>query len=280
MLARILVPEGARAVKVGEAIALLSRHGEEFPSHSAALGASGGQAESSSRAAASDAQPVMAGVQSREASTVSRVNNRRIKASPIARRLARQHGVDLSQLRGSGPGARIVKSDVEQATSRAGLRAVAASASVTPATSNAERAADVPHEVVKLSSMRRAIARRLSESKAAIPHFYLTVEIRVDSLLKLRSELNDVLDVKISVNDMLIRALGIALQRVPDANVQYAGEQLYKFRRADVSVAVAIPGGLVTPVVRDCAAKPASAIASEMKALVERARAGKLLMAS
>lgn len=132
---------------------------------------------------------------------------------------------------------------------------------------------------IKLSSMRRTIARRLTESKATVPHFYLTVDVRLDALLKLRGDLNRSLEatgIKLSVNDLLIKALGLALTRVPDANVQFAGDTLYKFGRADVSVAVAIPGGLITPVITDAANKRLIVIASEMKDLAARAKDGKL----
>jgi pyruvate dehydrogenase E2 component (dihydrolipoamide acetyltransferase) len=137
----------------------------------------------------------------------------------------------------------------------------------------------VPYEAVKLSNMRKTIARRLTESKQTVPHFYLTVDVQLDSLLKLRGELNKALEgqgVKLSVNDLLVKALGLALVQVPDANVSFAGDTLRKFSRADVSVAVAIPGGLITPVIRDAANKRLSAIATEMKDLAARAREGKL----
>jgi pyruvate dehydrogenase E2 component (dihydrolipoamide acetyltransferase) len=136
----------------------------------------------------------------------------------------------------------------------------------------------VPMEAVKLSNMRRTIARRLAESKQTVPHFYLTVDIRLDALLKFRGELNAALgaDKKLSVNDLVIKGVGLALHEVPDANVQFAGDQLYKFGRADISVAVAIPGGLITPVIKDAGNKRLSVIASEMKDLATRARDGKL----
>jgi pyruvate dehydrogenase E2 component (dihydrolipoamide acetyltransferase) len=237
VLAEILVPAGAGGVKVGEAIALFSNRGDTIE----------------------------------EADEPSQ--DPRLKASPVARRLAREFGLDLSELAGSGPDGRIVRSDVETARRDAGAAATpnAATRSV------ADEVADAPYEVVKLSSMRKTIARRVSEAKATIPHFYLSVDIRIDSLIRLRSDLNDALEIKISLNDMLIRAVGIALFRVPDANVQYAGDDLRKFARADVSVAVATPGGVVTPVVRDCGAKSIAVISSEMIRLVERARSGRLM---
>jgi pyruvate dehydrogenase E2 component (dihydrolipoamide acetyltransferase) len=138
---------------------------------------------------------------------------------------------------------------------------------------------DVPHETVKLSNMRKTIARRLTESKQTVPHFYLTVDVRLDALLKLRGELNKALEaqgIKLSVNDLLVKALGLALHAVPDSNVSFAGDSLRKFSRADISVAVAIPGGLITPVIRDAGNKRLSTIATEMKDLAARAREGKL----
>ena len=233
------------------------------------------------------------------------VEAHRINASPLARRLAVAANVDLSALTGTGPRGRIVKADVDAARHAASATpaiggvpahgAAPASRDTSPPAPRDQRTADapqaahggaalppppdVPMEVVKLSTMRRTIARRLTESKATVPHFYLTVDIRLDALLKLRGDLNQALEatgIKLSVNDLLIKALGLALIRVPDANVQFAGDKLYKFARADVSVAVAIPGGLITPVITDAANKRLSVIAGEMKDLASRAKDGKL----
>jgi pyruvate dehydrogenase E2 component (dihydrolipoamide acetyltransferase) len=148
-----------------------------------------------------------------------------------------------------------------------------------PAPAPAPGGPDIPHDAVKLSSMRRVIARRLTESKQQVPHIYLTVDIQLDALLKLRGELNAALaarGVKLSVNDMLIKALAMALIEVPSCNVQFAGDTLLKFSRADISVAVSIPGGLITPIVVDAANKSMSAIATEIKDLAGRAKEGKL----
>ena len=221
----------------------------------------------------------------------------RINASPLARRLAAAANLDLATLVGSGPHGRIVKADVDAAaaatsahqpvaavthTGSAPVAGVVAQAAAGPvaAMSASVPPAGVPMAAVKLSNMRRTIARRLAESKATVPHFYLTVDIRLDALLKLRGELNKSLEaigIRLSVNDLLIKALGGALIRVPEANVQFAGDTLYKFSRVDVSVAVAIPGGLITPVIVDAAGKRLSVIASEMKDLAARAKDGKLL---
>jgi pyruvate dehydrogenase E2 component (dihydrolipoamide acetyltransferase) len=137
----------------------------------------------------------------------------------------------------------------------------------------------IPHEVVKLSNMRKTIARRLTEAKQTIPHIYLTVDIQLDALLKLRGELNSGLEsrgIKLSVNDLLIKALAASLIEVPECNVSFAGDQLIKYSRADISVAVSIPGGLITPIIANADAKTVSAIATEMKDLAARAKDGKL----
>ncbi|WP_170978402.1 2-oxo acid dehydrogenase subunit E2, partial [Sphingobium sp. MP9-4] len=160
----------------------------------------------------------------------------------------------------------------------------AAPAAAAPAAAPAPVAAaaqdfGIPHEVIKLNGMRKTIARRLTESKQQVPHIYLTVDIQLDKLLKLRGELNAGLSgrgVKLSVNDLLIKALGVALMQVPECNVQFAGDQMLQFKRADISVAVSIPGGLITPIVTGADIKGVAAISNEMKDLADRAKAGKL----
>jgi pyruvate dehydrogenase E2 component (dihydrolipoamide acetyltransferase) len=204
----------------------------------------------------------------------------RVIASPLAKRIAVQKGVDLSGVKGSGPNGRIVKADVEGARpGAAAAPAAAPAASPAPAAAAAAQDFGIPHEVEKLSGMRKTIARRLTESKQQIPHIYLTVDIQLDKLLKLRGELNKALEaqgVKLSVNDLLIKALAKALVAVPVCNVQFAGDTLLKFSRADISVAVSIPGGLITPIVKDAGSKAVSAISTEMKDLASRAKEGKL----
>lgn len=205
----------------------------------------------------------------------------RIVASPLAKRIAQSKGIDLSTLKGSGPNGRIVKADVENAKPGA-APAAAAPQSPAPAPASAPAAAQdfgIPHTAEKLSSMRKTIARRLTESKQQVPHIYLTVDIRLDALLKLRAELNDSLassGVKLSVNDLLIKALAKSLMAVPSCNVQFAGDQLLSFSRADISVAVSIPAGLITPIIVDAGDKTVSKISTEMKDLAGRARDGKL----
>ncbi|AYJ86097.1 pyruvate dehydrogenase complex dihydrolipoamide acetyltransferase [Sphingomonas paeninsulae] len=208
----------------------------------------------------------------------------RVIASPLAKRLAAAKGVELSGLTGSGPGGRIVRADVEGAT--AGVAQSSAPAAIPTAhapvaTEAAPESATsaIPQESVKLSGMRKVIARRLTESKQNVPHIYLTVDIRLDALLKLRGELNAALTgrgIKLSVNDMLIKALALSLIEVPACNVSYAGDTLIKYSRADISVAVSIPAGLITPIIVGADTKAMSAISVDMKDLAERAKAGKL----
>jgi pyruvate dehydrogenase E2 component (dihydrolipoamide acetyltransferase) len=194
-----------------------------------------------------------------------------IKASPLARRLAEAQGIDLSAIKGSGPGGRVVRADLGTAAGALTAPPQAGSAPVEPG--------DIPHEVIKLSNMRKTIARRLTESKQQIPHIYLTLDVQLDALLKLRGELNASLEsrgVKLSVNDMLIKALALALIEVPECNVSFAGDNLLTYSRADISVAVSIPGGLITPIVADANNKSLSKISAEMQDLAGRAKEGKL----
>ena len=279
VLAKVLVADGAEQVKVGAVIALLTHQGEELGAAAATASvpaAAGAPAVAAHRAvgaiATSAPQPPV-----RAQATHGDGHARgRIKASPIARRLARAQGIDLTTIQGTGPAGRIVKSDIDKAASPAAAPVLSTPAPAPATATIYGPPADVPYEAVKLSSIRKVIARRLAESKATVPHFYLTVDINLDAMLKLRAEFNAALDAKLSVNDLLIKALGLALLKTGDANVQFAGDQLYRFQRADVSVAVAIPGGLVTPVIKDAGGKRAIVIAAEMKELAARAHAGKL----
>jgi pyruvate dehydrogenase E2 component (dihydrolipoamide acetyltransferase) len=207
-------------------------------------------------------------------------SNDDIEISPLARRIADQRGVDITTVTGTGPNGRIVKADVEDAPI-AGVAVSTASTApptVAPAVSGPADGS-IPHDIVKLSGMRKTIARRLTQSMQEAPHIYLTVDIQLDALLKLRAELNEMLvkrGVKLSVNDMLIKALALALIEVPACNVSFAGESMLQFSRADISVAVSIPGGLITPIIVDAAGKSLASIATEMNDLGARAKAGKL----
>ena len=274
-IAKILVPEGTDEVKVGTVIALIAGEGEDASVAAPVPAAAPVEAvPAPAPATAAAPAPAPALPQAREES------GGRIKASPLARRLAQQRGVDLAVLTGSGPGGRIVKADLDGAAGASAPAPEAAPAA--PAAVPAAVAAavpDIPHEVAKLSNVRKTIARRLTESKQTVPHIYLTVDIRLDALLNLRSELNAALEsrgVKLSVNDLLIKALAAALVEVPSCNVMYTPTDLVTFKRADISVAVSTPTGLITPIVRDASAKSLSAISTEMKDLAARAREGKL----
>jgi len=283
-IADIAVPEGTEGVKVGTVIATLAEEGEDVGS---VKPASGGEAGKTAEAtpvpaptpAPAQAEPAKASSPPSEAKVAptagpARADGDRIIASPLARRIAAEKGVDLAAVKGSGPHGRIVKADVEGAKPGAAAPATPSSAAPAPA-----QDFGIPHEVEKLSGMRKTIARRLTESKQQIPHIYLTVDIRLDALLKLRGELNAALEgdgIKLSVNDLLIKALAKALLRVPVCNVQFAGDELIKFSRADISVAVSIPNGLITPIIVDAGTKSVSQISVEMKDLAARAREGKL----
>ena len=209
----------------------------------------------------------------------------RVIASPLARRIAELKGVDLAGVSGSGPRGRIVRADVEAALGKPAptpAPAVAAPAAPTEARSPAPAApitSEIPHSVEKLGNVRKVIARRLTDAKQSIPHIYLTLDVELDALLKLRGELNKALEprgIKVSVNDLVIKALALALRQVPKCNVSFAGDNLLAYDRADISVAVAAPSGLITPIIAGADGKAVSQIASEMKALAEKARAGKL----
>ena len=195
----------------------------------------------------------------------------RILASPLARRMAAEGGIDLSLVGGTGPRGRIVKADIENASS-------APSGAARPQARTVSAAPPAESEIVKLSTMRRVIAERMTESKTTVPHFYLTVDCEIDELMKVRAELNArIAPDKISVNDIVIRACALALREVPEANVSWEGDGMMRRHAAvDVSVAVAIEGGLITPIVGAADTKGLVEIAQEMRDLAERARDGKL----
>jgi pyruvate dehydrogenase E2 component (dihydrolipoamide acetyltransferase) len=291
VIADISVAEGTESVKVGTVIAMLAEEGEDPASVKGAGGAASAPAAAAPEPKA--VAPANAGTSNGNAQPPAQAERAlpsaamntgdRIVASPLAKRIAAEKGLDLASVKGSGPNGRVVKADVEGAKPSAPATAAAATPSPAPAPGSAApvEAQDfgIPHEEEKLSGMRKTIARRLSESKQTVPHIYLTVDIRLDALLKLRSELNAALEsqgVKLSVNDLLIKALAKSLLAVPVCNVQFAGDKLLKFTRADIAVAVSIEGGLITPIVVDAGNKAVSAISREMKDLAGRAREGKL----
>ncbi|HEX6604154.1 MAG TPA: pyruvate dehydrogenase complex dihydrolipoamide acetyltransferase [Sphingomicrobium sp.] len=284
-VAKILVPEGSEGVKVGAPIAILAGEGEDASKAASAAPKADTASPAPPKPAAgpkADATPKTAPVETPAAparpAAAPRAEGDRIKASPLARRLAQAQNIDLSAIQGSGPGGRIVRADIDSAAGKAPAAAPAAAPRPIVAAASAQPG-EIPHEAVKLSSMRKTIARRLTEAKQTVPHYYLTVDIQLDALLKLRSELNAGLEsrgIKLSVNDLLIKALAVALIEVPQANVSFAGDQMLRYSRADISVAVAIPDGLITPIIVGADTKSLSTIAKEMQDLAGRAREGKL----
>ncbi|HEX4801780.1 MAG TPA: pyruvate dehydrogenase complex dihydrolipoamide acetyltransferase [Sphingomicrobium sp.] len=294
-VAKILVPEGSEGVKVGAPIAILAGEGEDASKAAAAAPKADTSApappkpapEPKADATPKSAPPPQAPVENPAAPpqpAEARAEGDRIKASPLARRLAQAQNIDLSSIQGSGPGGRIVRADIDAAVGKAPAAAPAGAPAAAPALAThavlpGPIEQSIPHEAIKLSNIRKTIARRLTESKQQIPHIYLTVDINLDALLKLRTELNAGLEsrgVKLSVNDLLIKALAQSLIEVPECNVSFAGDQLFKYQRADISVAVSIPAGLITPIIVGAETKSVSAISTEMKELASLARDGKL----
>ena len=280
VITQLLVAEGTDGVKVGTIIAIIQ--GEDDDAAAAPKAAAPVAAQEAKPAVAAAAPPPPAAAPVAAAAKSS--SDDRIKASPLAKRIAAEKGIDLTLVTGTGPNGRIVKADVE-AFSGAGRSPATATAMdpglrrEAPAAPVAAIDTDIPHEVVKLSNMRKTIARRLTESKQQVPHIYLTVDVRLDALLKLRGELNASLEprgIKLSVNDMLIKALGLALIQVPKCNVSFAGDTMLQYSRADISVAVSVPTGLITPIVTDAANKSLSKISTEIAELAGRAKEGKL----
>ncbi|MCV2868544.1 pyruvate dehydrogenase complex dihydrolipoamide acetyltransferase [Defluviimonas sp. WL0002] len=284
IVGKILIAEGTSGVKVNTPIAILVEEGES-PDTAAAPAAKPAPAPAASTSAPS-AAPAVAQPSVSAASSGSRV-----MASPLARRLAKEKGLDISTLTGSGPHGRIVKSDVEAASETP--KAAAPTIAEAPATQAQPVAAPtgMPSSIVAklyegreyteiaLDGMRKTIAARLTEAKQTIPHFYLRREVRLDALMSFRAQLNKQLEargVKLSVNDFIIKACANALQAAPDANAVWAGDRILKLKPSDVAVAVAVEGGLFTPVLKDAEKKTLSALSSEMKDLAARAKTKKL----
>ncbi|WP_022687085.1 pyruvate dehydrogenase complex dihydrolipoamide acetyltransferase [Sphingomonas phyllosphaerae] len=293
VISRIMVAEGSDGVKVGTVIALLQGEDEEAGESTPAPSAKESEPKPSPvdpNKTGTEAKPAREDVRDHgkpadPKPAPARQDGDRVKASPLARRLAADKGVDLSGIKGSGPNGRIVKADVDgaqpgkaAAPAAAGTPAPAATATAAPAPTPPQ-VPDIPHELTKLTNMRKTIARRLTESKQQVPHIYLTVDVQLDKLLKLRGDLNAGLEsrgVKLSVNDLLIKALAVALTQVPKCNVMFTPDQLVSFGRADISVAVSTPDGLITPVITEADTASLSSISTRMKDLAARARDKKL----
>jgi pyruvate dehydrogenase E2 component (dihydrolipoamide acetyltransferase) len=276
ILGRILVPAGTQGVKVNDVIAVLVEAGEAVPAAGAAPKA----------AAAPAATPalVAAPVAAAPAPVAAPASGDRVFASPLARRMAAQAGVDISKIAGSGPNGRIVKADVDAALSRgpAPVAAAAPAPLVAAPRPAAPVAITAPHTAVPNSSIRKVIARRLAESKATIPHFYVSTDVEIDALLKIRADLNARSPkdgpgaYKLSVNDLVIKATAVTLRRFPNVNAMWTEDAILQLHDVDISVAVSIPDGLITPIVRNADIKGLAAISTEMKDLAARAKTGKL----
>ncbi|UZD92390.1 pyruvate dehydrogenase complex dihydrolipoamide acetyltransferase [Cognatishimia activa] len=281
----ILVAEGSEGVKVNTPIAMLLEDGEDAGAVTAPSPAAEAPAPAAPETPVVAAAPVAAAAPAAPAAS----DGSRVFASPLARRIAADNGIDLNTLKGSGPKGRIVKADVLNAqpgTAPAAAPAAAASAPAAAPMASSPSAEQVARayegrefEEVSLDGMRKTIAARLTEAKQTVPHFYLRRDIKLDALLKFRSEINAQLadrGMKLSVNDFIIKAVALALQSVPAANAVWAGDRVLQMKASDVAVAVAIEGGLFTPVLQDAEMKSLSALSTEMKDLATRARDRKL----
>ena len=276
-IASIEVAEGTEGVAVGTVIAMMAGEGEKADAKAE---------DKKSEGEATDSAPAKAGASTRESAKPKEVpasagtrqsDTDRIFASPLARRIAEDKGLDLANVKGSGPRGRIVKADVEGA--EAGRPASEAKPGAVAGPVDAAMDGDAPYEEEKVSGVRKVVAKRLTAAKQEVPHYYLSVDIRLDALLAARADLNKMLEaqgVKLSVNDILIKALAKALMRTPQAHVSFQGDTLHRYSRADISVAVASPKGLITPIIRGADRKSLPEIATEMKELAGKAREGKL----
>jgi pyruvate dehydrogenase E2 component (dihydrolipoamide acetyltransferase) len=310
VLGRILVQDGTEGVKVNDPIAVLVNAGEAVPEATPAPAAPAKAAPAPATSApnapaptapaptvtaapAAQAPVVQASEVQAPAPNGHAAGQERIFASPLARRMAAQAGIDLTALKGSGPNGRIVRADIDAARSGApaGSPALTPSPTPTPAQMPAARAPapmpataiSAPHKLVPHSSMRKIIARRLTEAKSTIPHFYIAMDIEIDALIALQNQLNAKSPARdqpgsyfITINDLVIRAAGATLRRIPEVNASWTDDGMVLYDDVDISVAVAIPDGLITPIIRRADQKGLLTISREMRDLATRARAGKL----
>jgi pyruvate dehydrogenase E2 component (dihydrolipoyllysine-residue acetyltransferase) len=293
-VARIVVPEGSEGVKVNALIAVLAAEGED-PAE-AAKAANGGKAasqpaaqETTARESAKEEapQPLPDKAPSQSAAGAAPVGDgQRVFSSPLARRIAKEAGIDIARIAGSGPHGRIVRRDVEAAMQSGTAKTGTTAKAPVPMSSSQVLGLfeEGSYELKKHDSMRKTIARRLVEAKSTIPHFYLSVDCELDALLEMRAQINDAAPVKedkpaykLSVNDLVIKAMALALRDVPEANASWTDEAMVMHKHSDIGVAVSIPGGLITPIIRNAELKPLSAISNEMKDLAARAKQRKLM---
>jgi pyruvate dehydrogenase E2 component (dihydrolipoamide acetyltransferase) len=299
VLGKILVGDGTENVKVNAPIAVLVDKGEAVPSEAPAApapaAAKAPEADAPEPAAPRAAAPGAGAAKQSPATAPAPVANGhagsgdRIFVSPLARRMATQAGIDLSGLKGSGPNGRIVRADIEAAqkggTSAAPAPTVAPSAAASPAAPTGKATAPAitaPHKVIPHSSMRKVIAKRLTEAKSTIPHFYVSMDIEIDAMNALLAQLNAKAPKEgpgaylITINDMVIKATAATLRKVPTVNASWTDDGMVFYDDVDISVAVSIPDGLITPIIRKADQKGLATISREMKDLAGRARAGKL----
>ena len=293
VIGKILIAEGTEGVKVNTAIAVLLEEGESADDIGAAPAPAAAKAKAEETSGSEPATGAPAAAAATPAPAAPKAaDGSRVFATPLARRIAAEKGLDLASVTGSGPHGRIVKADVEGLSASAAPKAAAAAPATAAAPAAKPALASGPgadavkamyegreYEEISLNGMRKTIAARLTEAKQSIPHFYLRRDIQLDSLMKFRADLNKQLEsrgVKLSVNDFIIKACALALQAVPDANAVWAGDRVLKLKPSDVAVAVAIDGGLFTPVLKDAENKSLSALSAEMKDLATRARDRKL----
>ncbi|ARO30060.1 pyruvate dehydrogenase complex dihydrolipoyllysine-residue acetyltransferase [Rhizobium sp. NXC14] len=305
-VAKLVVPAGTEGVKVNALIAVLAADGEDVAAAASGAGSAVPAKADAAPAPKADAAPAKAEAAPATAPAPAAApaagssGGNRTFSSPLARRLAKEAGIDLSAVAGSGPHGRVIKSDIEAAVAGGGAKAAAApAAAAAPQAAAAPAPAAAPkgaseeavlklfepgsYELVPHDGMRKTIARRLVESKQTIPHFYVSVDCELDALMALRAQLNDAAPrkdnapaYKLSVNDMVIKAMALALRDVPDANVSWTDNNMVKHKHADVGVAVSIPGGLITPIIRKAEQKTLSIISNEMRDLGKRAKDRKL----
>jgi pyruvate dehydrogenase E2 component (dihydrolipoyllysine-residue acetyltransferase) len=281
---QIVVEEGAEGVKVNAVIAILLEEGETEVKGGAAAPPPAAPKAEAPKAEAAPAQPkteaAPAPKPAAQQAAAAQPSGQRIFASPLAKRIAADKGIDLASLKGSGPNGRIVKADVESAKPGAAAPAAAPKAAPKPATPTAQPIFTAPGDQrIPHTAVRKVIARRMLESKQTVPHFYLTVEFEIDALLAARAAINEVArkkDARVSVNDMVIKACAKALRDHPECNASWAEDEMVRYGAVDIAVAVATDRGLITPIVRNADMKGAAQISLEMKDLATRAKTGKL----
>jgi pyruvate dehydrogenase E2 component (dihydrolipoamide acetyltransferase) len=301
-IAKIVVPEGTQDVPVNDVIAVLAGDGEDVkaagagaatakPTASSAPPPKATEAPAAAKPAPAPAATPVAAAPQAAAAAPQTNGHGRIFSSPLARRLAKEAGIDVARIAGSGPHGRVVARDVEQAKSGKGLKAPAAAPAVAPAIAPSMSDKQIlalfepgSYEIVPHDGMRRTIAQRLTASIQNVPHFYLTIDCDIGKLLAAREEINAAAPkdkekkplYKLSVNDFVIKAMAVALQRIPNCNVSWTESGMLKHKHSDIGVAVAMPGGLITPIIRKAETKSLSTISAEMKDFAARARARKL----